>query len=79
MAMSAERKSAPRRAAGAAPEAADVPADESVEESAPLNRAERRGRAKKGGNPQASGGGKVTGRSSAPQGPRLYSNRRGGG
>jgi hypothetical protein len=73
-----------------APEAAEVdaasssstpPEDEAeaAEESAPLNRAERRGRAKKGANPQVPGRGKVTGRTSGVQGPRLWSNRRGGG
>jgi hypothetical protein len=78
MAMSADRRSAPRKDAARAPEAAPE-APEPVEESAPLNRAERRGRAKKGANPQVPGHGKVTGRSSGVQGPRLYSNRRGGG
>lgn len=82
--MPANRKSAPRRAAGPAPEAAPSQSAEPVsaepaEEPAPLNRAERRGRAKKGANPQVPGRGKVTGRSSGVQGPRLYSNRRGGG
>jgi hypothetical protein len=105
MAMSANRKSAPSRAAAGAPkagapdaaevDAAEVePAEvdaasssstppedeaEAVEESAPLNRAERRGRARKGANPQVPGRGKVTGRTSGVQGPRLWSNRRGGG
>jgi hypothetical protein len=84
MAMSASRKSAPRRAAGPAPDAApEAPADPdpgaAEAADAPLNRAERRGRAKKGANPPISGRGKVVGKSTGVQGPRLYSNRRGGG
>jgi hypothetical protein len=44
----------------------------------PLNRAERRGHAKGGSRPQPAGRGKVAGQSGKVQGPRLWSNRRGG-
>jgi hypothetical protein len=92
---SAPRRAAAGAPKAGAPDAAEVdaaevdaasssstpPEDEAeaVEESAPLNRAERRGRARKGANPQVPGRGKVTGRTSGVQGPRLWSNRRGGG
>jgi len=50
-----------------------------AEGAAPLNRAERRGKAKHGSRPQQASHGKVAGRSSSAQAPRLWSNRRGGG
>ena len=45
----------------------------------PLNRAERRGQGKKGSRPNAGGRGKVAGKSSGVQNPRMWTNRRGGG
>lgn len=45
----------------------------------PLNRAERRGQGKKGSRPNAGGRGKVSGKSSGVQNPRMWTNRRGGG
>ena len=44
----------------------------------PLNRAERRGHARKGSKPHGVNRGKVGGRSSAPPSPRMWTNRRGG-
>jgi hypothetical protein len=70
--------------AAAASSAAEEPVAEPVAEDAepeavPLNRAERRGQAKRGGRPDAPGRGKVAGRTGPVQGPRMWSNRRGGG
>jgi hypothetical protein len=60
-------------------EADASPEAESPDEAeVPLNRAERRGHGKGTGRTQAAGHGKVSGRSSRVQGPRMWSNRRGG-
>ena len=58
-------------------ESPDAPAEEA--DDAPRNRAERRARGKGRGGAQPTGRGKVAGRSSAVQSPRMWTNRRGGG
>jgi len=91
--MPADRKSAPgRRAARSAElsappasaepaelaELAEPAAEDAEEQPVPLNRAERRGHGKRGSGSEVPGRGKVTRRSSSVQGPRMWSNRRGG-
>jgi len=88
--MPADRKSAPgRRAARSAElsappasaepaEPAEPAAEDAEEQPVPLNRAERRGHGKRGSGSEVPGRGKVTRRSSSVQGPRMWSNRRGG-
>jgi len=72
--MPADRKSSRSKPAA---DAEPQPEPE-AESEAPLNRAERRGR-KKGAGSQPAGHGKVAGRSGPVQGPRMWTNRRGGG
>ena len=86
--MPADRKSAPRQGAGRSsnvtgPSEPVEPEAESVEpepeaEPVPLNRAKRRGRAKRGSKPPAAGRGKVDRQHGPVQSQRLWSNRRGG-
>ena len=77
--MPADRKSS-RSKAEAEVEAEPEPGPGSeAEPEVPLNRAERRGR-KRGASSQPAGRGKVTGRpTGGVQGPRMWTNRRGGG
>jgi hypothetical protein len=65
-------------AAGPAEDPAGGPAASDEVTAVPLNRAERRGH-KRGTKPDAAGRGKVAGRSGPVQGPRMWTNRRGGG
>jgi hypothetical protein len=77
--MPADRKSSRSKPAAEAESQPEPEPEAEAESEAPLNRAERRGRKKKGASSQPAGHGKVAGRSGPVQGPRMWTNRRGGG